>query len=88
MGDVEVTILGQHYKIKGDVPDNYIRQLAEFVDRKIAEIYSKSPNIAPLKASILASLNIADELFRYKEEQERLTRDIQEKTETLVRLFD
>jgi cell division protein ZapA len=88
MGDVEVTILGQQYKIKGDVPDHYIRELAEFVDKKIMEIYEKSPNIAPLKASILASLNIADELFRFKQEQERLTRDIEEKTEALVRLFD
>ncbi len=88
MGNVEVTILGQQYKIKGDAPDEYIIELAQYVDKKIREIYEKSPNIAPLKASILASLNIADELFKYRKEQEELTRDIERKTETLVRLFE
>jgi cell division protein ZapA len=88
MGSVEVTILGQQYKIKGDAPDEYIRELAIYVDKKIREILEKSPNTAPLKATILAAISIADELFRYREDQEKYKKEIEEKTEELVRLFE
>jgi cell division protein ZapA len=88
MGSVEVTILGQQYKIKGDAPDEYIRELATYVDKKIRDVLEKSPNTAPLKATILAAISIADELFRYREDQERYKKEIEEKTEELVRLFE
>lgn len=88
MGSVEVYILGQKYTIKGDAPDEYIRRLASYVDEKLREVYSSSPNITPVKASILAALNIADELMRLKSEQEELAKHIEEKTERLITLFD
>ncbi|MEC4686327.1 MAG: cell division protein ZapA [Nitrospirota bacterium] len=88
MGSVEVNILGQRYRIKGDASDEHIQELARFVDERIREIYDKGPNTVPLKAAILAALDIADELYRYRKEQEDLTKGIEKKTEQLVRLFD
>jgi len=88
MGSVEVYILGQRYTIKGDAPEEYIRKLASFVDEKLREVYSSQPNITPVKASILAALNIADELIRLKSEQEELTKYIEEKTQRLTALLD
>jgi cell division protein ZapA len=88
MGSVEVYILGQRYTIKGDAPEEHIRKLASYVDNKLKEVYNSSPNITPVKASILAALDIADELFRLKNEQEEMTKYIEEKTDTLSALFD
>jgi cell division protein ZapA len=88
MGSIEVYILGQRYTIKGDAPEEYIRKLASFVDEKLREVYTSSPNITPVKASILAALNISDELFRLKSEQEELTKYIEEKTARLTALLD
>ncbi|MBM4137703.1 MAG: cell division protein ZapA [Nitrospira sp.] len=88
MGSVEVYILGQKYTIKGDAPEEHIRKLASYVDEKLKEVYNSSSNIAPVKASILAALNIADELFKLKNEQEGLTKSIEEKADKLVALFD
>jgi len=88
MGSTEVYILGQKYTIRGDAPEEYIRELASFVDKKLKEVYSSSPNITPVKASILGALDIADELFKLRKEQEEMTKHITEKTETLVSLFD
>ncbi len=88
MGSVEITILGQQYRITGDAPDEYIKELARFVDERVREIHEKAPGITPQKAAILAALNIADELYRYKKEQNELTRNIEKKTEQLVRLFE
>jgi len=88
MGSVEVYILGQRYTIKGDAPEERIRELASYVDKKLKEVYNSSPNITPVKASILAALDIADELFRLKNEQELIAKHIEEKTNTLTALFD
>jgi cell division protein ZapA len=87
MGSTEVYILGQKYTIKGDEPEEYIRDLASFVDKKLKEVYSSSPNITPVKASILAALDIADELFKMKNQQAELAK-IEEKASALASLFD
>ncbi len=88
MGSVEVYILGQRYTIKGDAPEEHIRNLASYVDNKLKEVYCSSPNITPVKASILAALDIADELFRLKNKHEEMAKHIEEKTNTLTALFD
>jgi cell division protein ZapA len=88
MGITEVYILGQKYTIKGDAPEEYIRELAAFVDKRLKEVYNASPNITPVKATILVALDIADELFKLRSEQDEMARHIEEKTETLSSLFD
>lgn len=88
MGSVEITILGQKYTIRGDAPEEHIKNLAVYVSEKLKEVYSNSPNITPLKAAILASLNIADELHKLKEEHDSTTRNIEEKANVLTGLFD
>ena len=88
MGSTEVYILGQKYTIRGDAPEEYIRELASYVDKKLKEVYNASPNITPVKASILAALDIADELFKMRIQQEEETRHIEEKAATLASLFD
>ena len=88
MGSIEVNILGQNYTIKGDAPEEYMQKLAAFVDLKLKEVHNSSPSIAPLKAAILVSLNIADELHRLREEHEKATMVIEEKANVLSGLFD
>lgn len=88
MGSVEVDILGQKYTIKGDASEEHIRKLASFVDGKMKEVYNSAPGIAPLKAAILASLNIAEELHRFREEQESIAKNIEERANVLTGLFD
>ena len=88
MGSVEISILGQKYTIKGDAQEEYIKKLAAYVEEKLQEIHAGNPNITPLKASILASLNIADELQRLREDHDRAAENIEEKTNALSGLFD
>lgn len=88
MGSTEVYILGQKYTIKGDAPEEYIREIASYVDKKLKEVHTSIPNITPVKASILAALDIADELFKLRGEQEVLTKNIEEKADRLASLFD
>ena len=61
---VQVSIFGHSYTIRGDGDQAYVLEVAAYVDRKMREITSRLP-VAPLsKVAILASLNIADELFK------------------------
>ncbi|HHF98023.1 MAG TPA: cell division protein ZapA [Candidatus Aerophobetes bacterium] len=46
--------------------EHYIRQVASYVDKKIKEISSSSPNKSFEQICILASLNIAAELLDLK----------------------
>lgn len=88
MGSVEVFILGQRYTIKGDADEQYIKKLAEYVDKKTKEVIESNPNISPVKASILTALNIADELHKIQLSQEEFAKGIEEKTRALAGLFD
>jgi cell division protein ZapA len=88
MGSIEVNILGQNYTIKGDASEEYMKKLAAFVDMKLKEVHNSSPNIAPLKAAILVSLNIADELYKVRAEHEKAATEIEEKANVLTGLFD
>lgn len=88
MANTEVYILGQKYTIRGDASEEHIRELSRYIDDKLREICGSSPNIAPLKAMILTSLSIADELFRLRAEQEAIAAGMEEKTAALTGLFE
>jgi cell division protein ZapA len=88
MAKTEIQILGQKYTIKGDAPEEYMKELAAFVDAKIKDVLKKAPGMNPLNASILAALNIAEELHTLKKEQEIVAKNISEKTSILTSLFE
>lgn len=88
MASIEVYILGQKYTIKGDASQEHLEELAKYIDGKIKEICSASPNVSPLKALILTSFSLADEIHNLKIEQEDIAREIEEKAATLTGLFE
>jgi cell division protein ZapA len=61
---VQVQIFGQSYSIRGEADQAYILDVAAYVDRKMREITDKVPVTSLSKVAVLASLNIADELFK------------------------
>ena len=68
---VAVEIFGEKlYLISGE-DDVYIQEIAEYVDRKMVEIFKfrKYKAEKPLVQSMLLGLNIADELFKEKRRQ-------------------
>ena len=67
---VNVQIFGHSYTIRGEADQEYILGVAAYVDRKMREITEKLPVASLSKVAILASLNIADELFKERAQQE------------------
>jgi len=88
---VQVEIFGHSYTIKGEANQEYILEVAAFVDRRMREITEKLPVASLSKVAILASLNIADELFKERarrENDERGLRDVSSRTAHLNAVLD
>jgi cell division protein ZapA len=85
---VEITIANAQYTIKTDADEAYIQSIARFVNSKIDEIQNKTRSVSTLNVVILAALNIADDLFREKEKNERYSREIGDRSKNLVGVIE
>ncbi len=83
-GRITVDIFGNKYTIKGDADPDYIKELAQFVDKKMQEVVRHTRTISSYKVAILAAINIADELYRIKADSEAAKRFVEERTANLI----
>ena len=68
---IRVEIYNQTYNIRSDGDNDYIKNLASFVDSRMRDISSGTLTVDSLKVAILAALHIADEFHRLKSDQEQ-----------------
>ncbi len=59
-----VVILGRDYKIRTTESEEFVREVAAFVDGMMNRISSKMSTGTTSQIAVLAALNIAEELFR------------------------
>lgn len=85
---IKVNIYGQEYPIKSDADATYVQQIAEYVDRKMKEVAEKVPARIHSQLAVLTALNIADELFKEREEKEKKLSEVEEKTQSLIEWLD
>ena len=69
---IKVEIYNQTYNIRSDGDNEYIHQLAEYVDRKMREVTSGTYTVDSHKVAILAALHIADELHQLRTQTEQV----------------
>jgi cell division protein ZapA len=67
----KVEIFGTEYRIKGEANAEYIRRVAAYVDGKMQQLAQASSTASVSKLAILTAINIADELFREREDREK-----------------
>lgn len=85
---VSVEIHGQQYPIRSGLDPAYVAELAAYVDEKIRLAARESPAGDTLKLAVLAALNIADEYFRERDEQEYRTTTLASRASELERMLD
>ena len=85
---VSVEIFGQRYPIRSALDADYVTRLASYVDAKIRAAGTSAPSGDPQRLAVLAALNIADELFRTRENARAQDGTIVARTEELERLLD
>jgi cell division protein ZapA len=67
----QVEIFGERYTLRAAEDPAYIRRVAQYVDTKLYEVSKGAPAMPAVRMAVLASLNIADELFKLGEARER-----------------
>ena len=83
----EVEIFGERYVLRASDAPGYLQQVAEYVDGKFREVAKESPALVSSKVAVLASLNIADDLFKRDEAARRLEEELIARIDGLVELL-
>ena len=75
---VTAKILGEDYTIRGRASEEHILRIARFVDDKMLQVAQAHPKLGTSRVAVLAAINMADELFKIKEQYEQLTQLLEE----------
>ncbi len=75
---VSVEIFGDEYTLKSDLPANYMKKLADYVDSKMQELSQKSSSLGVHKIAILTAINLSDEIFNLRRELKRVNAKLEE----------
>jgi cell division protein ZapA len=84
---VRVVIHGTQLNFKTDDPD-YVRELAGFIEEQIQKVQSSGKVTSPAKAVALAALNMADELFKLREEKREMSERFSERLEAMLNMAE
>lgn len=87
-GGVVVEIFGSQYRVSGDCGPEQIREIAQYVDGKMKEMAGKTPVASLASIAILAALNIAEELFRVRNERLAFAKEIDSVTTRMQRKLE
>jgi cell division protein ZapA len=85
---VSVDIAGQRYRIRSELDERYIAELAAYVDQKMRAASDAAPASDVLGLAILVALNIADEYFRARDAQSTDSGELNERALRLEALVD
>ena len=83
----EVQILGDRYTLRATDSPEYLNRVAEYVDGKFHEVVKESPTLTPVKVAVLASLNIADDLFKRDEANARTAQELLARIDGIFQLL-
>ena len=64
MNTVTIKINGIEYNLKGRENEEYLLEVAKYVDGKVKDIMANNRKLSSTAAATLVALNIADELFK------------------------
>ncbi|MDW8412920.1 MAG: cell division protein ZapA [Acidobacteriota bacterium] len=81
-------IYNQTYQIRGESNADYIRELAEYVDKRMKEVAEETMTADSLRVAILTALNIADELHKVRDRLEQLDASLIERSKECSELLD
>ena len=63
---VKVMIGGEEFTVRSDLPPEYTREVAGYLDQAVRKVLSQGGLVETHKAAILAALDITNELFQSK----------------------
>ena len=86
-GTAEVEIFGERYTLRATDSPAYLTQVADYVNGKFHDMAKESPGLTPAKLAVLASINIADELFKREEGIRRVEQEVLARIDGIFQLL-
>jgi len=88
MSVITVEIAGQRYPIRSTLDERYVAELAAYVDQKMRAAVNAAPESDMLGLAILVALNIADDVFRARQQQSTASGELNERALRLEEIVD
>jgi cell division protein ZapA len=85
---MRIQIYDQSYNVNSGQSDEYLRELAAYVDAKMHDIADATQIADSLKVAVLAALNIADEMFTLRERQKQIEGPLRKRVEKCVGMVE
>lgn len=85
---MKIEIYDQTYSVNSGQSDEYLQELAAYVDAKMREIAEATHIVDSLKVAVLAGLNIADEMFTVRERQRQIEGPLRKRAEKCLTMVE
>jgi cell division protein ZapA len=85
---VKIQIYDQSYNVNAEGNEEYLRELAAYVDGKMRSIAESTHMVDSLKVAVLAALNIADEMFQTRKRQQEIEGPLRQRVENCVSMVE
>lgn len=85
---VQIEVHGQKYPIRTELDPQYVEELAQFVEARMALASKASPSSDAVGLAILTALNITDEYFRMRNSASTESGSVAARTAALERMVD
>ena len=73
---VQITIRGREYTVRGDESDVDVRQVAAYVDKRMAEVANRTASADEYTVAMLTAMNIASDFERFRGQVDRELGDL------------
>ena len=84
---VRVIIGGEEFTVRSELPAEYTREVAAYLDAALKQVRDSLPMVESHKASILAALAITDELFQARNGDREVADRLTAMADDLARLL-
>lgn len=84
---VRVTIGGEEFTVRSELPPEYTREVAAYLDAALKRVRDTLPSVETHKAAILAALAITDELFQARRGDREIAKRLSAMADDLARLL-
>ncbi len=85
---MKIEIYDQVYNVNADGNEEYLHELAAYVDGKMRSIADATHMVDSLKVAVLAALNIADETFAMRKRQQETEGPLRKRVEKCVSMVE
>lgn len=88
MNVITIKISGIDYNLKGEESEEYLNEVASYVDKKLKSLMDNNKKLSVSSASVLTAMNVVDDVFKSQSKLLSLTENISKLEQRELELTD